>query len=432
MRNPKSEIRMTNQARMTKPETTSIFVIRISDLIRHSDFGFRILAALLFLSLVSRSPAATWNLTDSQFHSRSISVDSIDAGGIHSGSAAVPWEDVLEIWKSANAAPASAARFMLIFRSGDKLSGEPVSFDGQTLRWNTGPLGQIGFSVDSVLGIVRGGYAEGDLDRPRTDDVVRLANGDTTHGIVNQITPAGVTIQSGDATPTPGWDAIDAVLFSTAPANPAGLDRRSFRVRLAGDDAISVPDVALTGDQLTITLDDKSTRQIDAASVLEIEQLNGPISWLTSRKPSADVYRPMFSENFPTRFDRTVADGRPIAEKYPGFHHGIGCHSYSKLVYDLDGKWAGFRTQFAVDSDSPLADVTVRIYLDDKVVVEQKNVKAGRIYPVTVVGLGAAKTISLEVDYGENYATQDRFVWLDPALLRKMPEAATQPDAAGH
>jgi hypothetical protein len=384
----------------------------------------------LFLSLVCPSHAATWNLTDSQFHSRSIPVDSIDAAGIQSGSAVVPWEDVLEIWHNGNAAPASAGRFTLFFRWGDKLSGEPVSFDGQTLRWNTRRLGQIALSVDSVLGIVRGGYAAGDLDRPRTDDVVRLANGDTTHGIVNQITPAGVTIQAGDATPTPAWDAIDAVLFSTAEANPGGADRRMFRVRLSGDDAITVPDVSLAGEQLTITLDDKSTRQIDAASVMDIEQLNGPISWLTSRKPSADVYRPMFSETFPTRFDRTVAEGTPIAEKYPGFHHGIGCHSYSKLIYDLDGKWAGFRTQFAVDSDSPLADVTVRIYLDDKVVMEQKNVKAGRIYPVTVVPLGAAKTISLEVDYGRNYATEGRFVWLDPALERKLPEAATQPSDA--
>jgi hypothetical protein len=394
-------------------------------------FLLRIFVAGLFLSVVCQSHAATWNLTDSQFQSRSIPVDSIDAGGIHSGSAVVPWGDVLEIWRSADAAPASTARFALISRSGDKLSGEPVSFDGQTLQWNTGPLGQIGFSVDSVLGIVRGGYAEGDLDRPRTDDVVRLANGDTTHGIVNRITPAGVAIQAGDATPTLAWNAIDAVLFSTAPANPADSDRRAFRVRLAGEDSITVPEVSLAGDRLAITLADKSTRRIDAASVLQIQQLNGPISWLTVRKPSADVYRPMFSESFPTRFDRTVAEGRPIAEKYPGFHHGIGCHSYSKLVYDLDGKWAGFRTQFAVDTDSPLADVTVRIYLDDKVVMEEKNVKAGRVHPVTVVGLGAAKTISLEVDYGQNYATEGRFVWLDPALLRKLPEAATQPSAAG-
>jgi len=377
------------------------------------------------LSLILAAPcrAATWTLTDAEFHSRSIQVDSIDSSGIHSASALVPWEDVLEICRIANPPPASAARFTLLFPSGDKLVGQPLSFDGQTLWWNTSRLGRLGFSLDSVLGIVRGGYTGPDLDRPRTDDVVRLANGDTTHGIVNQITPAGVTIQAGDATATPPWSAIDAVLFATA-AKAAASDRPSFRVRFAGDDAITVPQVSLAADQLTITLDDNSTRQIDAASVLQIEQLNGPVSWLTSRKPSADIYRPMFSENFPTRFDRTVADGRPIAEKYPGFHHGIGCHCYSKLVYDLDGQWAAFRTQFAVDSSSPLADVTVRIYLDDKAVVEMKSVTAGRVYPATVVPLGSAKTISLEVDYGPSYATQGRFVWLDPALLRKLPESA--------
>jgi hypothetical protein len=45
--NPKSEIRMTNQIRMTKARNRIHFVIRISDLIRHSDFGFRIFICVL-------------------------------------------------------------------------------------------------------------------------------------------------------------------------------------------------------------------------------------------------------------------------------------------------------------------------------------------------------------------------------------------------
>jgi NPCBM/NEW2 domain len=241
-----------------------------------------------------------------------------------------------------------------------------------------------------------------------------------------------VTIQVGDATPTLGWDAISAVLFSTAPGNSAlgnsaAGGGRLFRVRLSGDESVNAADVSLASNQVTMTFQDKSTKQIDVGMVAGIEQLNGPIEWLTSVRPSENIYKPFFSENFPARFDRTVAEGKPIAEKYPGFHHGIGCHSYSKLVYDLDGKWAAFRGQFAMDSDSPLADVTVRIYLDDKPAMEEKNVKAGRVYPVVVVPLKGAKTISLEVDYGENYATGDRFVWLDPALIRKLPEAATNP-----
>ncbi len=59
---------------------------------------------------------------------------------------------------------------------------------------------------------------------------------------------------------------------------------------------------------------------------------------------------------------------------------------------------------------------------------EKKNVKAGQIYPLVLLPLAGAKTLSLEVDYGENYATEDRFVWLDPALIRTLADSrATQP-----
>ena len=288
-----------------------------------------------------------------------------------------------------------------------------------------GPAGAGGVFYGLSAGDLRGSSGQADFDSVRTDDVVRLSNGDSVHGIVNQITPAGVTIQAGDATPTLAWDSVDAVLFSTSPGS--AVARRMFRVHFPGGDSITVPEISLAGDRLSITLADKSVHSLDVNQVAGIEQINGPIAWLTSLSPAENVYKPFFSEDFPTLFDRTVAERTPIVEKYPAFHHGIGCHSYSKLVYNLDGQWAAFRTQFGIDSNSPLADVTVRIYLDDKPVFEKQNVKAGKAQPVVTIPLEQAKTISLEVDYGENYATEDRFVWLDPALIRKMAGvAATQ------
>jgi hypothetical protein len=385
---------------------------------------------LIVFILTFASPLAhastQWNLTDAQFRSRQVAVDSIDSAGIHSGSQILDWNDVLELSQNSTMPATIAGRFNLIFRGGDKLSGEPVSFDGDRLQWKSASLGPVGFSVDSVLGILQSTYTGNDLDQTRTDDVVRLANGDTMHGIVTAIAPAGVTIQIGDATPTLSWDSISAVLFSTPPASP-GAGRRMFRVKLAGDENVDAAAISLAGQQLTVTFDDKSTRTIAVNTVQGIEQINGPIEWLTSLRPDQNIYRPMFLENFPARFDRTVADDKPITDKYPGFHHGIGCHSYSMLVYSVAGGWSAFRTQFAIDSDSPLADVTVRIYLDDKLAFSQAGVKAGPVYPVVNLPLAGARTVSLEVDYGQNYATEDRFVWLDPALVRALSPAATQP-----
>jgi hypothetical protein len=418
---------------MTKPETRIKPQTRMTEDWHFFSFGFdssfwfRIsgfCSALAILLACRCLSAAVWNLTDARFHSRSVEVESIDASGVHIAGAAnspatvLTWDDVLELTQNAQALTGSNGRFSLILRPGDLISGEPAALNGDTLQWQSARLGEINFPVDSLLAIIRSGSTVADLDESRTDDVVRLANGDATHGIITQISAGGVAIQAGDATPTLPWDSVNAVLFSTVPGNPPTPDGRMFRVQFVGDESLTAAAISLAGDKLSVVLGDKSSRQLDVATIAGIEQLNGPITWLTARKPAENIYKPFFNENFPTRFDHTVADGKPIRERFPSFHHGIGCHSYSKLVYDLDGKWAGFSTQFAIDSDSPLADVTVRIYLDDKVVFEQKNVKGGHIYPLVTVPLADAKRMSLEVDYGENYATEDRFVWLDPALIR--------------
>ena len=114
--------------------------------------------------------------------------------GFIRGSDLIGWNDVLEISQTVNPPAAVSGRLSLIFRGGDKLNGAPISFNGDTLQWNSERLGQIGFPVDSLVGILQNGYAGPDLDQARTDDVVRLANGDTMHGIINAIAPAGVTI----------------------------------------------------------------------------------------------------------------------------------------------------------------------------------------------------------------------------------------------
>jgi hypothetical protein len=188
--------------------------------------------------------------------------------------------------------------------------------------------------------------------------------------------------------------------------------------------------LSLAGAKLSLSLDEKTSRDAVISNVVAIEQLNGPISWLTDHRPIQNIYRPFFAENFPTRFDRTVDGAQTIHERFNQFHHGIGCHSYSRLVYALDGAYAAFRTQFVVDSDSPLADVTVRILLDERPQFQRKNLKAGHVEAPVIIPLGDAKKLALEVDYGENYATEGRFAWLDPALLRNLPAPTTQPAPA--
>jgi hypothetical protein len=371
--------------------------------------------ATILLSLAATARADDWTLTDSQLNVSPIQLDAITDQGL-TAATTIPWKSVLEISRTVATTPSDPYELFLI--GGDHITGAAGGVVGENLVWKNTLLGQFAVPLDRVAAVVRGQDLPANLADSRADDVVQLSNGDTAHGVVSNVCALGVTLQAGDATTTLPWTNVTGVLFSSSPQPPAPT--RLYRLTLSDGSAFSVAAVALANDKMTITLSDQTARQIDPGSVATIEQLNGPLSWLTDQTPTENIFKPYFSEWFPARFDQTV-DGKPITQKYPGFHHGIGCHSYSRISYALTGQYAAFRTQFAIDSDSSLADVTVRILLDGKPALEKKNVKAGQIYPVTTVPLNGAKTLSLEVDYGQNFATQARFVWLDPALLREIP-----------
>jgi hypothetical protein len=218
-------------------------------------------------------------------------------------------------------------------------------------------------------------------------------------------------------------DNIDWIYFAAA-GKPKQKEERSFRVRLLDGSILAATSVAFGGDSLSFTLAQNDQRKVLIASVDGIEQINGPVSWLSSRVPEQVVQVPYYGATpWPTRMDLTVG-GRPIQFGNQIFSRGIGVHSYSRIDYALDGKYAAFRTQYAMATEErrQFADVTVRIRLDGKIVHERANLRADVLAPVVIVDLPkAAKMLTLEVDYGAANDTQDRFNWIEPALLRKKP-----------
>jgi len=193
-------------------------------------------------------------------------------------------------------------------------------------------------------------------------------------------------------------------------------------------------------DELRITLHDGSTRPIAMGAVTAIEQVDGPIVWLSALVPTENVQTPYFGDRAsPARMDRSVTGdvirggaglGNGAGSSARAFGRGVGVHAYSKVSFDIAG--AGFvalRTQYAIDGDLPMADVTARILLDGQPVWEKKNIRsAQQLAPAVTIDIAPGhRTLTLEVDYGENYDVQDRFNWIEPALLRTRQPTATQP-----
>lgn len=380
-----------------------------------------------------------WNLTTSDFKRSTVSLKAFDDKALKvvnygaTDPIDIPLDKFLQLDRGAAVQQVRGA-WTLYLLSGDRVGGEPLTFANDQLTWRSPAAGDLTIPVKELRGLVRG-QDPVTFDTTRTEDAVFLSNGDSLRGIVTGLENGRLIVKqaTGDALPA-DLASVKEVHFAAAKTENA--PGRAFRVQLSDGSVVTAPSVKLAGNQLTLTLAPGNQRPIDLAQVVLIEQLNGPVSWLSARVPAEMVYQPMFDVSFPPQMDRNYK-GEKIKFLGRDYARGVGVHAYCKLVYALDGSFKAFRTQYALNEDAYKGKVTVRILLDDKVVHQAVDFKAGKLSPVLVLPLGSAKTLTLEVHPGGDVTTQDRtrwhidtqarLNWLEPALLREIPAPAETP-----
>jgi hypothetical protein len=396
--------------------------------------------AVMFFLLGAR-PAFSqeWTLTTADFQTSPVLLRGLSADGFSIVSSdtktpgVVPLNQFVSISRTAGDEPVVPANFTLLMTNGDRLTGEPGSVTSEKLTWLSTSLGSLPIPFNKLLCINRGLDVSVPDQRPK-QDVATLSNGDTVSGVFTDCADLKVTIQA-DAGPTSlPLESIKRIVFAATGGHGVADSARAFRIRLTDSSILTVADAKSDGTKLTVTLQGKNapTVEVPMSIVLGIEQLNGPVGWLSSMTPIENVQIPYLGGEaaWPARFDRSV-DGSPLSFDGHIYEHGIGVHAYSRLSYGIDPQWKVFRTQYAIDSrrDQPrkYADVTVRIKLDGKVVHEERNFREGVISPVILLDLNGAKTLTLECDYGDAGDTQAHLDWLDAAFLHERPASATEP-----
>lgn len=363
----------------------------------------------------------TWSLTTSDFNNQQVSITSItdDAMQILSaGGATAPVAlDKLLVLERANVSPLPAAKFRVFLANDEQITGDPMEMKGEDLLFKTAALGTLNLPLKQVTALVRSGVSIGELPPDRTEDQITLANGDVVKGIIAEIAVTSVSIQrNGGETIEVPMESISRIVLASA-GGESTTAARSFRVTLSDGTSITSPVVQLDGSRLLVQAFG-GRQAIPVAAVKSVEQVNGPVVWASGLTPLEEVQTPYHGDR-PRKSQRNATVlGQPIRFASQSFARGIGVHSFSRLTYTVDPSYHVFRTQYAIDGELPYADVTVRIKLDDKVVHEQKNVRAGKLSSVVSFEVTGAKTLTLEADYGENYDVQDRLNWIEAAFLR--------------
>ena len=378
-----------------------------------------VLIHLLACGGIARAQAS-WTLLDADFAETSVVLRSISADEVRldvgQAQRAVPIREFVQLRRSLPDQP-PAEGMTAVLHDGSRLPGRPVALRGESLVWASLSAGELSIPLQNLRAIVAAGRDIDALPAPATEDVLRLANGDVLRGIFADIEKTQLTLQlpGGDNVPVDLGGVAELVLADAG----AAMTRGDAPFRLRFQNGTSILAAAVTADNARLHFTPAGGQPLDVPidAITTIEHLKGPVLWLSELRPVSAEHVPYFGLSFPHRMNRSVV-GKPIRAGTQTFASGIGVHSRSTLVFNLPDGVTTFRTRFAIDNDQPMANVDVRILLDDQLAFERAGVRAGAISEVVSLPLSGAKQLTLIVDFGENFDVQDRFNWIEPALLR--------------
>jgi hypothetical protein len=204
-------------------------------------------------------------------------------------------------------------------------------------------------------------------------------------------------------------------LASTTP--PLPVPRRAvLTLRSAGRITCSALD--WSGHTIRATTAYGQDIHLEAERIVKLDCLGGRWDWLDQSASAGFEHTPMLGLSWEKVTNRNALGG-PLVVGGATFEHGLGVHSRSRLTYPLHGEYREFVTHFGVDDDSgPFADVDIAIVVDDRPRYAQTGVRRGSLVGPVRLDVTGAKQLQLTVDFGQNGDIQDRFNWIEPALIR--------------
>lgn len=363
----------------------------------------------------------TWRVVTGDFRVRSMDLSRIDGQSVVGKEQGRVETVDLEsfVMASRNARLEPPEGLVLCLAGGDRLIGQPVGLDSTHLTWFASGIGPIRVPIEQALGILRNSIDDPRLTEVRNEDVLSLSNGDVVRGIVTSVAERTLKIAPAGADPIPmSVETIQELLFATPPQGRPVSPLSGYVLRLINGTIVSCQKLELKDNKLFVTLNDRSSSWIPVHLVVSIEHTSGPVQWLSTRQPLEIIYIPYFEGNFVPVMDKTVT-GDPIRMNGQPVLRGIGMHSHTRMTFPIQVGDRKFRSRYWIEPSLSYANVDVRIYLDGKVVHENKGFKAGDLSPVVDVDVTHGKTLTLEVDYGQGYDVQDRIVWVEPAIIRE-------------
>jgi len=225
---------------------------------------------------------------------------------------------------------------------------------------------------------------------------------------------------------------VVAAAFARTPeeAEAATLAKASLGFR--DGSCLALRDIAPQDDQIELTLTSGTCLRVEARRFYRDVTLIQPwwpdVRYLSDVEPVAFKSVPLLTVSWPLGRDRNVLGGR-LRSGGRLFLKGLGMHSTSRVVYDLDRHYRAFQAEMALDDSSPsLGSVTYRVFLDWpsggasasgwKRAYESSIIRSGQPPTPLAVDLRGAARMALVVDYADRGDVLDHANWLNARLVK--------------
>lgn len=308
---------------------------------------------------------------------------------------------------------------------GDRLIGRIVDEAKDAVIIETADLGRVTVPLDDLAQLStahagKSGFKDAENWFRRTaalsEDAILLTNGDVARGFITRMGTEGVFLDA-TAGPTIVPYRLIVALRVAHPA-PKKLDPPFAQVQLRDTSRVTALRIHGDGEGLEMGLRCGAGVRFAFDRVTRIEAATLRWTWLSELRPVSAEQVAMFAQGWDHRIDRNVRGGVLSVAGEP-FDHGLGVHARSVLVYEWSGAYSEFVTAFGVDDDSgSQADVTVSVLVDGRPRFQSSGIRRGTLHGPIRIDVSRAGRIELVVDFGENGDIQDRFNWIEPALVR--------------
>jgi hypothetical protein len=186
---------------------------------------------------------------------------------------------------------------------------------------------------------------------------------------------------------------------------------------------LAAKDLTLTAERLRITLPSGEVLSSDdPRRLVFVQPLGQAALYLSDLKPHSYKQVPFLNLAWPYRLDQNVL-GERLRAGGKLYEKGIGMHSASRLTFQLDGAYARFAAELALDDAAGRKGSAVfRVYTNSGEKWQQafasETIRGGDAPVPMSIDITGAKALTLIIDYADRGDELDHADWLNARLLK--------------